>query len=143
MRGSTILIAEDSDDVREFLEAGLSAAGHTVRLASDGVDVLLHLAQPAPDLILLDLHMPVLDGLQVLRRLRAAALWPQVPVLFLTASGATDDMVEARRLGARGYLTKPIRLSALVERVGRVLSQRDLLWIDDVTEVRSGPTPPR
>ena len=74
MPGSTILIAEDSEDVREFLEAGLSAAGHRVRLASDGVDVLLQLAQPAPDLILMDLHMPVLDGLQVLRRLRAARL---------------------------------------------------------------------
>ena len=61
-----------------------------------------------------------------------------MPVLFLTASGATEDMVEARRLGARGYLVKPIRLPVLVERVGRVLSQKDLIWLDDVTGVRAG-----
>lgn len=135
---TTILIAEDDESVREFLDAGLRGAGHRTLLAADGADVLTHLAGPVPDLILMDLHMPVMDGLQVLRRLRDKGVWPEVPVLFLTASGATDDMVEARRLGARGYLVKPVRLPQLVQRVGRVLSDADLHWIDDVTEVRAG-----
>ncbi len=134
---ATILIAEDAEPVREFIEAGLRGAGHSVLLARDGAEVLTHLAGPTPDLILLDLHMPVLDGLEVLRRLRAASAWPDVPVLFLTASDLIEDMVEARRLGARGYLVKPLRLSALVERVGRVLGDPDLSWLDDMTEARN------
>lgn len=133
-----ILIAEDDDAVREFLVAGLSGAGYATVEAVDGGDVLARLAGPPPRLILLDLHMPVLDGLEVLRRLRKTGAWADVPVLFLTASGLTDDMVEARRLGARGYLVKPVRLSNLVASVQRLLTQPELLWLDDVTEVRAG-----
>ncbi len=132
-----IMIAEDDAAVREFLATGLIQAGHQVVEVVDGGDVLARLSGPAPAMILLDLHMPVLDGLEILRRLRKADAWPEVPVLFLTASGAVDNMVEARRLGARGYLVKPIRLSKLVDRVNSVLNDTSLVWMDDVTESHS------
>jgi two-component system response regulator MprA len=132
-----ILVADDDEEVGDFIDLALTGAGHQVDRARDGGDVLAALAGPAPDLILLDLHMPVLDGLDALRRLRARGVWPETPVLFLTASNMIQDMVEARRLGARGYLTKPIRHPLLVERVRRVLEEPSLLWIDDMTESRS------
>jgi two-component system chemotaxis response regulator CheY len=132
-----ILIAEDNVDVRDFLVAALSAAGFATMEAEDGAAVLTRLAYTPPALVLLDLHMPVVDGMEALRRLRSVPSWSAVPVLVLTASGQTDDLVTARRLGARGYLVKPLRPADLVEKVQRVLADRDLLWLDDITEVRS------
>jgi Response regulators consisting of a CheY-like receiver domain and a winged-helix DNA-binding domain len=128
------MIAEDDAVVREFLATGLIQAGHEVVEVSDGGDVLARLSGPAPSMILLDLHMPIMDGLEIMRRLRKAEAWPNVPILFLTASSAVENMVEARRLGARGYLVKPIRLSTLIERVNSVLNDPSLVWLDDVTE---------
>lgn len=135
---SRILVADDTEDIRDFLAAGLESAGFDVSTARDGAEVLTRLASPPPALVLLDLQMPVIDGLEVLRRLREAEAWAEVPVVILTASGLSDDMVEARRLGARGYLNKPIRLPKLVETVRRVLDEPDLLWLDDITEARRG-----
>ncbi len=132
-----VLVAEDDEEVGDYIDLALTSAGHQVERARDGGDVLAALGRPAPDLLLLDLHMPVLDGLEVLRRIRASGGWPDLAVLFLTRSSMTHDMVEARRLGARGYLTKPIRHPLLVERVRRVLEDPGLLWIDDMTEARS------
>lgn len=129
-----IMIAEDDTAVREFLATGLSNAGHRVLEVVDGGDVLTRLSGPAPSMILLDLHMPVMDGLEIMRRLRKANAWTDVPILFLTASSAVENMVEARRLGARGYLVKPIRLGKLLERVNSVLTDDSLIWLDDLTE---------
>jgi Response regulator containing CheY-like receiver, AAA-type ATPase, and DNA-binding domains len=133
-----ILIAEDDPAVREFLATVLTGVGYQIDEAADGADVLARLAGEPPRMLLLDLHMPVMDGLEVLRRLRKSEVWGEVPVLFLTASGLTTDMVEARRLGARGYLVKPIRVGSLTTAVDRLLNQPELLWLDDVTEVRAG-----
>ncbi len=81
--------------------------------------------------------MPVMTGLEVLKRLRGAPGWADTPVVFLTASDQTQDLVEARRLGARGYLVKPVRPADLVVKVRRVLEDRDLIWLDDMTSVRA------
>lgn len=134
-----ILIAEDDAGVREFLAIALSGAGFETVEATDGAAVLTRLAYAPPAMVLMDLHMPVIDGLEALRRLKSVESWAEVPVLFLTASGQTADMVTARRLGARGYLVKPIRPGDLLARVRAVLDDPDLLWLDDMTQVRAGP----
>ena len=133
-----ILIAEDDTDVRDFLSAVLSGAGYGVTEVVDGAGVLTRLAYAPPAMILMDLHMPLIDGLEALRRIRSVESWAEVPVLFLTASGQTEDMVTARRLGARGYLMKPIRASDLLAKVQAILSDSELLWLDDMTQARSG-----
>lgn len=133
-----ILIAEDEPDVRDFLEAVLSGAGYEVVTASDGAAVLTRLAYPAPDMVLMDLHMPMVDGLEALRRIKSVEAWQSTPVLFLTASGLTEDLVTAKRLGARGYLVKPIRSADLLAKVKTVIEDPKLLWLDDMTQARSG-----
>ena len=132
-----ILIAEDDTDVRDFLTAVLSGAGYGVTEVVDGAGVLTRLAYAPPALVLLDLHMPMIDGLEALRRIRSVESWADVPVLFLTASGVTEDMVTARRLGARGYLVKPIRSADLLAKVKAILDDPGLLWLDDMTQARS------
>ncbi|HEX8471249.1 MAG TPA: response regulator [Brevundimonas sp.] len=132
-----ILVAEDNEDVRDFLVAALSGAGFRVVEAADGAAVLTRLGYAPPGLILLDLHMPLVDGMEVLRRLRSVPAWEKTLVLILTASGLTDDLVEARRLGARGYLVKPIRPADLVAKVKRILEDPELIWLDDITELRA------
>ncbi len=133
-----ILIAEDQTDVRDFLSAVLTGAGYEIVEAADGAAVLTRLAYAPPALVLMDLHMPVMDGLEALRRIRSVEAWADVPVLFLTASDLTEDIVTARRLGARGYLVKPIRAATLLARVKAVLDDPGLLWLDDMTQARSG-----
>lgn len=132
-----ILIAEDEPDVRAFLVAALGGAGYGVTEVEDGAGVLTRLAYAPPALLLLDLHMPFIDGLEALRRIRSVESWATVPVLFLTASGQTEDMVTARRLGARGYLVKPIRPADLLAKIQAILSDPGLLWLDDMTQARS------
>jgi two-component system OmpR family response regulator len=134
-----ILIAEDDAGVREFLAIALTGAGFETVEAKDGAAVLTRLAYAPPAMVLMDLHMPVMDGLEALRRLRSVESWAEAPVLFLTASGQSQNMVTARRLGARGYLVKPIRPGDLLARVQAVLSDPGLLWLDDMTQVRSAP----
>ena len=80
-----ILIAEDQADVRDFLSAVLTGAGYEVVEAADGAAVLTRLAYAPPAMVLMDLHMPVMDGLESLRRIRSVEAWADVPVLFLTA----------------------------------------------------------
>ncbi len=132
-----ILIAEDDEDVRDFLVAAILGAGFEVTAVQDGAALLTQLAYSPPDLMLLDLHMPVLHGLDALRHINSVPSWKDVPVLFLTASGQISNMVQARELGARGYLVKPIRHTDLVAKVTRVLDDPDLIWLDDMTELRA------
>ena len=132
-----ILIAEDEPDIRDYLAAVLQSAGHEVTQVGNGAEVLVQLASPAPDLVLLDLHMPVLSGLDALRHIRQVDSWKAVRVLFLTASGVTDDMVMARSLGAQGYLVKPICSADLIVKTNMLLEDRSLLWLDDITRSRA------
>ena len=133
-----ILIAEDEPDIRDFLAAVLRSAGHQVVEVANGAEVLVQLAGPIPDLVLLDVNMPLLTGLEALRHLRMVPAWNDVPVLLLTASGATDDMTLARSLGAQGYLMKPIRAADLLSKVKMILEDQSLLWLDDITQSRAG-----
>jgi two-component system, OmpR family, response regulator MprA len=109
-----ILVADDDPQIRDFLKRGLAYEGYTVDMAEDGQQTLdLALANP-PDLAILDVMMPGLDGLEVARRLRAGS---EVPILLLTARGATTDKVAGLDAGADDYLVKPFALDELLARV--------------------------
>ena len=110
-----ILLAEDDIETAEFVARGLDELGHNVVCANSGVDAL-HLVTTEPfDLILLDRMLPAMDGVAVLRRLRAAKI--ELPVLILTALGRIEDRVEGLEAGADDYLVKPFAFSELAARV--------------------------
>jgi two-component system alkaline phosphatase synthesis response regulator PhoP len=115
-----ILIVEDEPVLREGLVDLLAGAGHRVEAVGDGEAALARGSDPAFELVLLDLMLPKLDGIQVCRRLRE--LRPGLPILILTARGAEDDKVRGLGVGADDYVTKPFstrELLARVESVGR------------------------
>ena len=110
-----ILLAEDDRETAGFVERGLGELGHVVALSSDGVDAL-HLATTEPfELVLLDRMLPAMDGITVLRRMRAAGI--ETPVLLLTALGRIEDRVEGLEAGADDYLVKPFAFSELAARI--------------------------
>lgn len=119
----TILVAEDDSDLRELLWLNLRLAGHHVLTACDGEEALRAIAGACPDLIVLDVMMPGHDGISVLRSVRADPATAQVPVIVLSAKAAQDEIWHGWAAGADHYLTKPARISAVVELVGEVLGR--------------------
>lgn len=110
-----ILVAEDDPQSAEFIRKGLVQEGHQVECLADGRDVLAACLYSAYDIVILDRMMPGMDGLTVIRTLRAADR--HLPVLFLTAMGDVDDRVEGLLAGGDDYLVKPFHFSELVARV--------------------------
>ena len=116
---TNILIVEDNEDLAFGLRNNLEIEGYSVKIAADGVKGLARIRQSRPDLVILDLMLPNLDGVRVLRALAEAG--PEVPVLVLTARGEETDKVRALRLGADDYVTKPFGLLELLARVEALL----------------------
>ncbi len=116
-----ILLAEDDEKIAEYLTAGLAESGHSVDHVTDGRDALSYLLYNDCDLAILDRMMPGMDGLSVLKALRAAK--KDLPVLFLTAMGQVDDRVEGLAAGGDDYLVKPFHFSELLARIG-VITRR-------------------
>ncbi|MFF0505492.1 response regulator transcription factor [Streptomyces fimicarius] len=114
-----ILVAEDEPDVRAAVEDGLSVEGYEVRGVGDGLAALSAVAAWEPDALVLDVMMPVLDGLAVCRRLRA--IKDRTPVLVLTALSSVSERVDGLEAGADDYLVKPFALDELVARVRALL----------------------
>ena len=130
-----ILVAEDDKEGAEFVRRGLDELGHHVVVAGDGVDAL-HLAATEPfDVVVLDRLLPGLDGLSILRRLRAARI--DCPVLLLTALGRIEDRVEGLEAGADDYLVKPFAFSELAARINALARRRPLS--EAVTAIAIGP----
>jgi two-component system, cell cycle response regulator len=121
MSSDTILVAEDSLVIRVALRRQLSAQGYEVVEAEDGAEALARCRQVRPDVLLLDVEMPQLDGHQVLAMVKEDPELRDIPVVFLTAHAKTDDVVEALRLGAHDYLRKPFEPSELIARVRAAL----------------------
>ena len=115
-----ILIADDDPRLRELVSLALQRAGYAVITASDGQRALVHAAREAPDLIVLDVGMPEMDGFEVCRRIRATS---QVPVLFLTARDEEIDRILGLELGADDYVTKPFSPRELVARIKAILKR--------------------
>jgi DNA-binding response OmpR family regulator len=113
-----ILIADDDADSREILKTYLAAKGHQIVLAADGAEALKRFTDERPDLVLLDIMMPKLDGWEVLHYIRAAG---RTPVLMITAKDATDEIVKALSEGADDYIVKPLKLREVEARILAVM----------------------
>ncbi len=120
----TILVCDDEELIRWSLNEHLTAQGFTVIEAEDGVECLEKLAAHAPDLLLTDLKMPRMEGIEVLQRLRSEG--KDLPVVVLTAHGAVDSAVQATKLGAQAYLSKPFDLREVTLAVEKALEQHRL-----------------
>ena len=114
MSAPQILVVEDDPQIRRFLRAALPAHGYRLLEAETGEDGLVQAATRAPDVVLLDLGLPDLDGLEVTRRLRE---WSPVPIVVLSARGLERDKVAALDAGADDYLTKPFGVEELLARL--------------------------
>jgi len=119
---ASILIVEDERSAAEYLRVLLEEQGYPVRHAGDGIEALIALeAQPA-DLVISDLRMPRMDGLELLTHLRER--WPDLPVIVLTADSQVSDVVEAVQLGAINYLVKPATQAVVIDAVEKALVTR-------------------
>ena len=121
-RGATIVIAEDDDDLRGVLTTSLTRNGHRVIPARDGAEALAAIDRDQVDLLVLDLVMPNIDGFEVLARMKEVKKSASIPVVVLTGTDRSATELQALRLGANVYLTKPIEAAALAEQVTRLLT---------------------
>ncbi|MYI55452.1 MAG: response regulator transcription factor [Acidimicrobiia bacterium] len=119
MTRSSILVAEDDPAITNALRRALTHEGYAVRSAADGAEALEALAAEAADLVILDVAMPYVDGLEVCRRLRRAG--NRTPILMLTARHTVGDRVEGLDAGADDYLVKPFSLNELFARIRALL----------------------
>jgi DNA-binding response OmpR family regulator len=116
-----VLVVEDDQEIADVLRRTLRGEGHEVRSATDGVEALRAAAEFVPDLVVLDLGLPKLDGVEVCRRLRAES---DVPILILTARTETGDRVEGLDSGADDYLVKPFERQELLARMRALMRRR-------------------
>ncbi|WP_250036379.1 response regulator transcription factor [Paractinoplanes maris] len=119
---STVLIAEDDEDVRELVAQRLAAAGYQTVTVDNGNAALTAANLQRPDLIVLDIDMPGLDGLTVCQQLQGLSRTSNIPVLILSARSRDLDRTHGRAMGASEYLAKPFDSADLVERVGQLLA---------------------
>ena len=119
MSQATLLLVDDEDNLRSMLEAALRHSGFDVHPVANGRDALEAVPEVQPDLIVLDVMLPDLDGFDVCKRLRSSG--DRTPVLFLTARDATEDKVRGLTMGGDDYLVKPFSLEELVARITAVL----------------------
>jgi DNA-binding response OmpR family regulator len=145
-RQARVLIVEDDDDIAQVLQRSLRLEGYETRIAADGEAALGAASDFVPDLVVLDLGLPKLDGMEVARRLRAA---DDVPILMLTARDALESRVEGLDAGADDYLVKPFERQELLARLRALLRRRpprgsaslvvaDLSLNPDTHEVKRG-----
>jgi len=114
-----LLVVEDDPNIVELLSASLRFAGFEVAAATNGADAVASARQARPDLVVLDVMLPDLDGFEVIRRMREGGV--RTPVVFLTARDATDDKIRGLTLGGDDYVTKPFSLEELTVRIRAVL----------------------
>ncbi len=134
-----ILIVDDEPNVRLVFRTALESPDHTIATAEDGASALKALSESAMDLVLLDLNMPILDGMEVLRKLRESG--NEVPVVIITAHGSVPNAVEAMKLGAIDFLTKPISPDHLRRMVAEVLHRHVSRTADPAAPPRHGDPP--
>ena len=120
---TVVLVVEDEDSFVEALEIGLAREGFTVRVARDGAEALDVFDDIAPDLVLLDLMLPKVSGIDVCRELRSRS---SVPIILVAAAGAEIDTVAGLEVGADDYVTKPYRMRELVARMRAALRRRGM-----------------
>jgi two-component system alkaline phosphatase synthesis response regulator PhoP len=124
MAHESILAVEDDEDILQLLKYNLTKEGYRVTTVTSGEDGWQIARSAAPDLVLLDLMLPGIDGLEVCRRLKTDSKTGQVPIIMLTAKGEEADIVTGLELGADDYITKPFSTRVLLARVRTVLRRR-------------------
>jgi len=124
MAKESILVVEDEDDIRELLRYNLAKEGYQVTGSASGEEALRAVKAARPDLLVLDLMLPGMDGLEVCRSLKQDPLTRDLPIVMLTAKGEEADIVAGLELGADDYVTKPFSLRVLLARLRAVLRRR-------------------
>ena len=131
----TILVIEDEEPIRKFLRVSLTANGYRLVESSTGKDGLLQAATSQPDLIILDLGLPDMDGIDLTRQIRE---WSKVPIIIVSARGKEQDKVVALDAGADDYLTKPFGVGELLARLRVALRHRAAKQSDGEPVFQSG-----
>lgn len=120
-RGQSVLIVEDDDDLAAILRFLFERYGLAVERIADGRAAMERLASPAPHLVLLDIMLPYIDGMELIQRLRDSPGWSAVPLVVLSARAREADIVRALELGADDYVLKPFQPDEVVARLRRLL----------------------
>jgi two-component system phosphate regulon response regulator PhoB len=121
MANESVLIVDDEEDVIELVRYNLDRSGYRVEAANSGEEALAKARGKLPDLVILDLMLPGMDGIEVCRKLKSDVKTEGVPILMLTAKGEEADIVAGLELGADDYVTKPFSPKVLMARVRRIL----------------------
>ena len=119
--GKNILIVDDSESIREVVSFTLQNEGHSVLVGNDGKDATRHLTGDPLDLIITDLHMPVMDGIEFIKHVRATDEYKNIPILFLTTESQTSKKMEAKEAGATGWIIKPFVPAKLIAAINKVM----------------------
>lgn len=127
MTGKKIIVVEDEADILEVIEYNLRREGYQVASSGDGVDGLALIRSEAPHLVLLDLMLPRMDGIEVCRKLKADPLTSIIPIIMVTAKGEESDIVLGLGMGADDYVIKPFSPRELLARVRAVLRRGPLV----------------
>jgi two-component system alkaline phosphatase synthesis response regulator PhoP len=135
MEKQTILVVDDEEDIVELVELNLAREGYKVLKCGTGEQAMETASSKLPDLMVLDLMLPGIDGLEVCRRLKNHPKTEQIPIIILSAKGEEADIVAGLELGADDYVTKPFSGKVLVARVRRIL-RRAFITSDDKTAIK-------
>ena len=118
--GFKIVAADDEADIRTILQKGLETAGHTVISAVDGEDALQKIKDEKPDLVILDIRMPKMDGIQVLQIIKKDPATRKLPVIMLTGNSSDEDLLKGYMYGADYYITKPFRIQTILNGIALI-----------------------
>jgi DNA-binding response OmpR family regulator len=120
--GAHVLVLEDDPAVQTLLRKQLTSHGFKVTVASDGLDGLLKLESVRPDIMICDMMMPNLDGIEFVKAVKGHAGTQKIPIIFLTAKTDPRSMIDGINVGARFYVTKPFQIDDLLSKVRRALA---------------------
>jgi len=118
-----ILVVEDEESLLKLESILLTSKGYEVRGVSNGQEALEALAEDPPDLVLLDIMLPKIDGFEVCRRIKEEEATKHIPVIMLTAKKSREDMARGEKVGADWYITKPFKSAMVIETIQRFLGQ--------------------
>jgi len=116
-----VLIVDDESDITETLAYILQAKGFRPTVACDGLECLKKISEETPDMVLLDLKMPAMNGYEVCQTMKKGVKTKSIPIIILTSSGDTDSVAKAHKVGASDYIVKPFNLPTLLQKMRKLL----------------------